>query len=413
MRLYLTRFGARLLGLALVWLLPAGSIGAEDTYALPVVPAEHKSLTDPQTGAELLFLTTDPGEDTNLYYEQRSWLADSSLILFNSAREDGGLMGYLTETGELVRLMTPKGGLGGPTAARDRNSVFAVRGAEIVELALDIRLSSTPQTQPSQVMATERVICELGSNHMPTNTSLTESADGKHLAVGAGTRGGEDGSTYGYALVIDVSSGAVRELRRVPGPDFAGHVMFSLTNPNLFSFCVGPDSYLEVVDIRDGGSVWRHLRRDGEEFCTHHCWWANDTITFCGGFHLKPNEDFDVKVVDIYTREVRIIGRGNWWPGATPAELAARNWWHASGHESGRWVAADNWHGDIGIFHGKTTRTYWLTKGHRTYGGGRHPEVGWDRRAERVVFASHLLGNVDVCVATIPEAWQREWDKQF
>jgi len=32
--------------------------------------------------------------------------------------------------------------------------------------------------------------------------------------------------------------------------------------------------------------------------------------------------------------------------------------------------------------------------------------VGWDRKGEKVVFASHMLGNLDVCVATIPKTWQ-------
>lgn len=397
----------------IVPLLVCGAASALERYGLSVLPAEHKRMMDPETGAELLFLTTNPADDTNLYYEQRSWSADSSLILFNSSRENGGLMGYLTETGELVRISTPRGGLGGATAARNRNSVFAIRGADIVEVSLEIGISSAPGTKPSQVTATERVICTLGPNYLPTNTSLSETCDGEYLAVGAGARGGEDPSKRGYVLVIDVSTGDLRELRSVPGPEFGGHVMCSLSNPNLLSYGCGYGAYIEVVDIRSGASVWRHVRRENEEFCTHHCWWVNDTITFCGGFHLKPREDFDVKVVNICTGEIRIVGRGNWWPEGTPSELAARNWWHASGHESGRWVAADNWHGDIGIFHGKTTRTYWLTKSHRTYGGGRHPEVGWDRRAEQVVFASHMLGNVDVCVATIPEKWQREWERQF
>ena len=80
--------------------------------------------------------------------------------------------------------------------------------------------------------------------------------------------------------------------------------------------------------------------------------------------------------------------------------------------EKGRWIAADNWHGDIGIFHSKTTRTYILTKDHRTYGKGTHPEVGWDRKGEQVIFASHKFGNVDVCIATIPQGWQESWKDQ-
>lgn len=386
--------------------------GQGASYSLTVLPVEHRQMTDPQTGAALTFLTTNAAEDANLYYEQRSWLADSSLILFTSARENGGLMGYLTQTGELVCIASAQGGFGGATAARSRNSVFALRGPEIVELALDIQASAEPEKAPSRVMASERVIAVLGPNYQPTNTSLSESCDGKYLAVGAGARGGTDPDKYGYVILIEVATGNVKELCRVPGPDFAGHVMFSLTNPNLVSHAIGQGAYLRVLDVRTGDVVWRHQRHENEEFCTHHCWWVNDSITFCGGFHLKPNEDFDVKVADIYTGVIRIAGRGSWWPEGTPEQLARLNWWHACGHESGRWVAADNWHGDIGLFHGKTTRTYWLAKGHRTYGGGRHPEVGWDRRGQQVIFASHKLGNVDVCVATIPREWQDAWDKQ-
>ena len=53
-------------------------------------------MTDPQTGAELLFLTTAPENDANLYFHEYSWLADESVILFTSARTNGGLMGYVT-----------------------------------------------------------------------------------------------------------------------------------------------------------------------------------------------------------------------------------------------------------------------------------------------------------------------------
>ena len=58
------------------------------------------------------------------------------------------------------------------------------------------------------------------------------------------------------------------------------------------------------------------------------------------------------------------------------------------------------------LFEGKTTRPHLLTSGHRTYGKGEHPHVGWDRKGEKVIFASHMLGNENVCVVTIPKAWQ-------
>jgi oligogalacturonide lyase len=137
-----------------------------ETYTLKVLPAEHRSMTDPETGAELTFLTTDPAHDQNLYYEQRSWLSDSSLILFNSSREGGGLMGYRVNTGELVVLRTLKGALGAATAAKDGPRLYAMRGADVVELALEMGPSPDPLQKPSIVIASERVICTLGADRM-------------------------------------------------------------------------------------------------------------------------------------------------------------------------------------------------------------------------------------------------------
>jgi len=394
----------------LVFFTIAAVANAEQApYPLKVLPAEHRKMTDPQTGTELTFLTTDPAEDTNLYFHDCSWLADSSLIVFMSQRETGGLMGYLTATGELVQLTTPRGGLGGATAARNRNSVFALRGQEVVELALKIDLSADPKIVPSKVTATERVICEMPKDD-PTSTALNESCDGKWLSVGVGSGDKPSGKGPGI-LLIDVATGKIKDLCRIASdPGYAGHVQWSRTNPNLLSFA-GRTNRLYVIDIRDGIPRCVH-RQVPNELVTHEHWWVNDQMTFCGGYHPKPTEDAHVKLLNITTGEVRIIGAGAWWPTATPAELAKWNWWHAAGDEQGRWVAADNWHGDIVLFDGKTTRMYQLALGHRTYGHGVHPHVGWDRRGEQVAFTSHMLGNPNVCVATIPSAWQAARDSE-
>jgi len=58
------------------------------------------------------------------------------------------------------------------------------------------------------------------------------------------------------------------------------------------------------------------------------------------------------------------------------------------------------------LFEGKTTRSHLLTAGHRTYGHGEHPHVGFDRASKQVVFTSEMLGNPDICVATIPQDLQ-------
>jgi oligogalacturonide lyase len=381
---------------AAVLAVAGAACAAETSYPLPVLPAEHKMMKDPVTGADLIFVTTNPAEDHNLYFHERSWLADSSLLLFTSSRPDGGLMGYLFATGELVRITTPKGGVGGATAARDRNSVFALRGREVLELALKIEPSRDPAKTPSKVTATERVICSIPDG-MSANTALNENADGTLLSLGVNQAAGVG------IIVVNVKTGQVRLVCRLPGGAYAGHLQFSHTSPNLISYAGVPER-LMIVDVNEGKPRAIHPQVKGETV-THECWWVNDQLTYCGGYVEGQSH---VNVINIFTGEVRIIGAGSWSPEATPAELARWNWWHASGHDSGRWVAADNWHGDIALFDGKTARIYRLTLNHRTYGHGTHPEVGWDRRGERVVFTSHMLGNPDVCVATIPEAWQRE-----
>lgn len=400
----------RLIWSTCVALTLAGSAVATDSYPLAVLPPEAKDITDPQTGTSLTFLTSNPADDQNLYYEQRSWLSDGSMILFNSSRPEGGLMAYLVKTRELVRLHTPKGPLSCPTAAKSRPTVFAVRGAEVVELSFAIQYSDDPGRR-SAVTASERLVGTIPEDWMPSNTSLSENANGKLLAIGVGGRSISTVNKDARVITVAIRSGRVKEIVRMPGQDFGGHVMFSRSNPQWVSFGQA-GCWIAVVNVASKEYVFRHKKVPGE-FCTHHCWWQGNLITFCGGFHPQPKEDADVKAIDVTTGTVRIIGKGAWWPEASSVELARLNWWHASADETGHWVAADNWHGNIGIFHAKTTRTYCLTKDHRTYGHGTHPEVGWDREGKQVIFASHMLGNVDVCVATLPKEWQDEWPAQI
>lgn len=384
-----------------VWLpalLIASSSGAQSpSYSLEVYPPEHRIETDPETGAELRFLTTQPADDTNLYFHERSWLADGSLILFYTARTNGGLFGYLTATGELVRLRTPAGALSGATAAAHRNSVYAIRGRDVVEVAISI----APDT-PTRVSAAERRVAGLPPGEY--TTALNESCDGAHLAIGYKRL---EEANQPAIVLIEVNSGRVRTLCTVPSPPtYAHHVQWSRSNPNLLSFA-GLRPRLNVVDIRDGAirSIYREL---DDELVTHEHWWVNDQIIFCGGYHPKPVEDSHVKVIDVHTGVVRILAAGSWWPGGSDEEVARRNYWHCAGSEDGRWAAADNWHGDITVIEGKTGRPRILTRNHRTYGVGSHPHVGWDRSGKQVIFTSHALGDPNPCVATIPESWQQE-----
>jgi hypothetical protein len=414
---------AKTLIIAITILLAYAGRAANTSYPLEVLPSEAKRMTDPRTGADLLFLTTGAENDSNLYFHEYSWLADESVLLFTSARANGGLMGYLTESGELIRFNTPVGPLGGATAAARGNAIFAVRGNSIVELMLTI-VPSRDVGGATKVTAAERVLCVLPDGS--ASTSLNPSCDGKFVALGI--TGFRDTARGPAIYKVNIKSGQLTEVCRLAQPPgYGGHVQWSRTNPRLISFAGGrgptrdvagptrtstrPEDYagseqrLWVVDIRERMPRNVYLAEEGE-LVTHESWWVNDQMLFCGGKSSTDAVSSHVKALNIYSGEVRIVGAGGWLPEATPSEAARLNWWHASGSANGRWIAADNWHGDIMLFEGKTTRPHLLTAGHRTYGQGEHPHVGWDRKGEKVVFASHLLGNLDVCVATIPKNWQ-------
>lgn len=394
----------------------------ESVSKLEVLPAEHKRLADPVTGAQLLFLTTAPEKDANLYFHEFSWTADESVILFTSSRHNGGLMGYISATGELIRFRSSAGSIGGATAAAKDNSIFATRGREIVQIRLGIRPSTSGGK--TEVAATERTLCALADGS--PNTSLNASCDGKYLALGVA--GFADPQRGPAIYKVDIQSGELSEVCRFPAkPGYAGHVQWSRTNPNLISFAgahsadgdvagpaplnTGPEDYavrgqrLWIVDIRNGIPRNVYLADEGE-LVTHESWWVNDQMLFCGGKGAGATVLSHVKVLNITSGEVRIVGAGTFLQGASSESIARVNWWHASGSADGRWIAADNWHGDVMLFEGKTTRPHLLTSNHRTYGKGEHLHVGWDRKGEKVIFASNMLGDVNVCVATIPRAWQ-------
>ncbi len=349
----------------------AGTAETTETFELEVLRPDQTVLNDSATGTELTFLTTET-HSSALYFHERSWLADESMIVFQGHR---GLMGYLPPTGETVVLKTPTGGTGGPTAAATRNSVFFMRGSEAVELTPHIELSRDPANTRSVVGATARAIATL-----PGGGQLTVNCTDSLLAIGTGSA----------IYTVDVASGAVREICKIEAPNsWHGHLQWSHTNPYLLSFA-GEPQRIWVVDIRDGVPRAPYNEIEGE-LVTHEAWWVDDQIMFCGAPRPHGQDQSHVKLLDIYTGAVRIVGSGNWWPSATPSELAERNWWHSAGSDDGRWAMADNWHGDIMLFEGTTTRPHMLTMGHRTYGGGDHREPGWDRSSERVIFTSHML----------------------
>jgi len=372
------------------------------TWECQILPSEQKVETDEKSGAELIFVTSAKANDTNLYFHDRCWLLNGEMMLFYSDRSGRNeLYGYLPVSGNLVRLDKPDGDPAhSAVASRTGDRIYVVRGHTVY--MWQISVTRDPEWR---VSVTEKEIGQF--------------PDGADQFSGLNENSNATMVSFGYSIagkyIIAVADIKTAEARVVARPDMAiGHIQFSWNRPELLSFSGSygsdtapldpgepPHARIWFVNTAIGVPLPAFYQKPGE-LATHECWWVNDQMTFIGGY--RPEEG-DVKVLDLKSGEIRIIGAGAWWEGGTDKELSRVNWWHSAGSPDGHWVAADNWHGIIALFDAQTTEMHILTEGHRTYGGGAHPHVGWDLTGKSVEFTSNKFGNPDVCIARIPETW--------
>jgi hypothetical protein len=379
-----------------------------ETWECEVLPPEQRVEVDPESGARVIFATTSPAADTNFYFHERCFLWNNRMMLFVSDRFGRGeVMGYLLDTGELIRFLRPEDpGIGGRVASVQGDRLYVVKERAIYEWKLAIAL--TPKTA---VSLTERKLATFpdGANQ---RSSLDENCDGSLL-------------TFAYELGgahhIGFCNTVTGEMLPATQLGFKlDHLQFHRHRPDVVSFSrtyeTGGDwAPIDPVDPYRA-RIWTMNVAAREpipsfyqvpgELATHECWWVNDQMTFIGGYHHEGDrEDGIVKVLDFKTGEIRIIGQGAWVEGAPGTELAKVNWWHASGSPDGKWVVADNWSGIVALFNGKTTEKKILSSNHRVYGGGHHLHAGWDLKGKHVELTSNRFGNPDVCIIDVPEHW--------
>jgi hypothetical protein len=391
-RIYFYFIGLSALIIAAAW---AGEAARQTEWSCPIFPAEYKVVVDTVTKNPVRFITTAKGSDRAFYFTHNCVLPDGSLLVFSSDRSgQGEYWGYVTATGELAQLL-PKGSVNAGLAVVSRrgNKMFVARGRALYEWQIDVQCVGK-----TQVKIRERKIGDVPAE-LSLREALTENSNGTFLSLSAS---GPDGKWVIAAM--NIQTGAVKTM--MENKEGFSHVEFSHNRPDLIMYA--GDGYYQRLWLVDfsGKGPWKLHKQLPGELVTHECWWVGDLVTFCGGYEKDGNKvESHLKIVNIKTQETRIIGAGAYWPQGTAAEVAELNWWHACGDPTGHWVAGDNWHGGIAIFDAQTTQKRLLTTGHRKYGRGTHPEVGWDTQGQYVIFGSEYFGNPDVCIAEIPKEW--------
>jgi len=368
------------------------------SWECEIYPAEHEIATDPETGTKLLFVTTDTSRDNNLYFDWNCWFRDQSMMTFISWRTgQAELFGYLTKTGELLRLDPQNQTKIAALATVDFTShdIYVRSENSIYQWHVHFEYSDD-SSKVMQARVEERTIVTVPEGTV-LFSALSQSADRKYLS--ATMRNDKDQSQS--IISVDIQTGEIITLLTWDLAHDFSHVQFSRYNPDLLRFSHSPHR-MWYIDREKPGKAHKLHRQESGELVTHEDWWVNDQMTFCGAYR---NEHSHLKIIDLKTQKVRILGGGAWLPNKSPFELSQFNWWHASGSMDGRWIAADNWHGHIAIVDERTSHLRLLTKNHRIYGGGDHPHVGWSPDSKSVEFTSLIKGNADVCIAYLPEAW--------
>ena len=409
------RFSVLIILLSFSWMdsqCLAQTVKWSEEWAGRIYPTEQKISIDSTSGARLVFATTNPAKDLNFYFDWNCWFQDQSCMFFTSDRNGKTeLFGFIPRTGELICCSPEK---------KDKSYWFGVVDYKSHEVYMtgnnslivwDIAIGfNHDSTKVDKVTVKERIISR-APDGKKICSALSESADCKYLSVAVSK---DDHPFDKEILAVDIRTGKSKFLYANTDTIPLTHIVFSKYNPYLLRFAHdGPKlpgvHRMWVVDTRKPGKAFKvHLQESGE-LVTHEDWWVNDQLTFCGGY--RPEES-NVKIVNIHDQKTRIIGAGAWWEGGKPSEIAKYNWWHASGARDGNWVAADNWHGNIGIIDMRTSHLRLLTTKHRTYGRGEHPHVGWAPDSKSVEFTSNQRGNADVVIVYLPlEKWSEPFEE--
>ncbi|MDE5650992.1 MAG: hypothetical protein K2I35_08320 [Duncaniella sp.] len=90
-------------------------------------PSERKVIKDPQTGVELVFLTSKSGTgDSKIYQTHNQWTSDGKWVVFRSDRVKGEAMAVNEETGDIVQV-TEGGFTGMLCVARNSMMLYHMR----------------------------------------------------------------------------------------------------------------------------------------------------------------------------------------------------------------------------------------------------------------------------------------------
>ncbi len=416
-------------------------------------PSEKKTIKDPVTGHELIFLTTKPAGDSKTYPTHPQWTSDGEWIIFRSSRVKGEAMAVNEKSGELVQVT--EGGYNGTLciAQKSMKLYFMRKGQadkmQIMEVNLQAVFTDSKAGKMKPVSAYERV-CGTTNPEMGASGDMALDADeervyfrvgkeeaAKHLDAGVvleksfGPR--NMGAGPGGIGSMDLNTGKLKHVVSVPFQ--IGHIQSNIWNPGEIVFCweTGGKSPQRTWTVMADGTGLRPLYPEAAyEWVTHEAVISKDEVAMAIMGHRKIDIEKDAPVEIAENGEIRNpVNPGqesNWGATGTrekPTGLAIVNLrtremiiagqtksgsglWHVHGSADGRWAVGDDFSRSLYLIDRKTNEMILLTTGHKETAAD-HVHPTFNREGTKIQIQSAMLSednkSMNICIVPVPEEW--------
>jgi oligogalacturonide lyase len=426
-------------------------------------PSEKKIITDPLTGAQLIFLTTASNGDSKIYQTHNQWTADGQWVIFRSNRVRGEAMAVNEKTGEIVQVS--EGGYTGMlNIARHAMKLFFMRypnrdssrtndstrrsvnlPMQIIEVDLQKLFADSkagtlkPATFYQRVCGTTPVELEAGGDmaldgdeqwayfrvgkdeatkHLPAGTKIEKAFGPRNM--GAGPSG---------IAAMNVITGEIKYVVSVPFQ--IGHIQTNPWMPGEIVFCweTGGKSPQRTWTVMSDGTGLRPLYPESEyEWVTHEAVISKDEVAIAIMGHRKiPGTNKQVEAGTPVTG-ANPGQETAWGPSGTrekPTGLGIVNLrtremmivgqtksgsglWHVNGSADGRWAVGDDFARNIYLIDRHTGEMMLLSAGHKATAVD-HPHPTMSPDGTKIEIQSAMLSadnrSMNICIIPVPEEW--------
>ncbi|MCH7398869.1 hypothetical protein MM236_12765 [Belliella sp. DSM 107340] len=409
-------------------------------------PSEKKTIKDPETGVDLIFLTSTPAGDSKIYPTHPQWTADGNWLVFRSNRVKGEALAVNENSGEIVQVT--EGGYDGMlTLSHKEMRLFYMRKLEVGDMEVvsvdlgklfadseskKLKKKSTYETIHGRVpksmgnggdMALDadeksvyfKINKEEASKHIDKSVAIEPSFGPRNMGAGPG----------GIAS-MDLKSGKISQVVAVPFQ--VGHVQ---TNPwvageIVFCWETGGKSPQRTWTVMRDGSGLRPLYSESEyEWVTHEAVISKDEVAMAIMGHrdiefetkeeketsaANPGQEASwgpsgtrekptgLAIVNLRTREMRIEGQ-------TPSGSGL---WHVHGSPDGKWAVGDDFSRTLYLINRQTKEMKILSTGHKTTAAD-HPHPTFNPQGTKIQIQSAMLSednrSMNICIIPVPDNW--------